>query len=182
MKKTVTLGDKKFRPFISQEKILGVIDQVAERINADYVDTEKVPIILCVLNGSIPFVGHLLPKLKFNCELVSIKLSSYVGTESSGDVKTIMGLTSSVEGRDVIICEDIVETGRTIQELKDILHKNGAAEVKICTMLFKPDCYESERPLDYVGLVIDNDFIVGFGLDYNEAGRNLKDIYVIDES
>ena len=137
--------------------------------------------MLCVLNGSIPFTGELLTRLEFNCELVSIKMSSYQGTKSTGTVLNMMGLTADVRGRRVIICEDIVDTGNTIVALKELLLDKGATDVKICTMLFKPEVYKKDVRLDYVGMAIPNAFIVGFGLDYDELGRNLKDIYVIDE-
>ena len=178
----IRLFDKTFKPYIRHERILEAIDGVAGRLNADFRGCEDVPVILCVLNGAIPFTGELLQRIDFPCQLISIKLSSYQGTTSSGTVLNVTGLTSSVRGRRVIICEDIVDTGNTIAALKDmLLHKEGAADVRICTMLLKPDVYDKPVPLDYVGLEIPNAFIIGFGLDYNELGRNIKDIYVIDE-
>ena len=108
-------------------------------------------------------------------------MSSYQGTKSTGTVLNMMGLTADVRGRRVIICEDIVDTGNTIVALKELLLDKGATDVKICTMLFKPEVYKKDVRLDYVGMAIPNAFIVGFGLDYDELGRNLKDIYVIDE-
>lgn len=177
----ITLHDKTFKPYISHERILTAVDSVAGEINSNYKGSEDIPIILCVLNGAIPFTSELIQRLDFNCQLVSIKMSSYSGTHSTGTVINVTGLTAEVKGRRVIICEDIVETGNTIIALKEMLIAKGAASVEICTMLFKPDCYHKDVKIDYVGLEIDNDFIVGFGLDYNEIGRNSKDIYVIDE-
>ena len=177
----IALFDKTFKTFIPHEKIIAAIDGVAERINADFRGCEDVPIVLCVLNGSIPFTGELLQRLDFNCQLVSIKLSSYSGTKSTGKVLNVTGLTADITGRRVIICEDIVDTGNTIVALKKLLLDEGAAEVKICTMLVKPEIYDKDEKLDYVAMEIPNAFIVGFGLDYNELGRNLKDIYIIDE-
>lgn len=110
-----------------------------------------------------------------------MKLSSYCGTTSTGSVKQVMGMTGNVKGRRVIIVEDIVDTGGTIKELKRILDENGASESRVCTMLLKPEVYKGDVKLDYVAMEIPNRFIVGFGLDYNEIGRNLKDIYVLDE-
>ena len=127
------------------------------------------------------FTGELLQRLNFNCELVSVKMSSYQGTKSTGTVLNVMGLTADIKGRRVILCEDIVDTGNTIVALKEMLLDKGAADVKICTMLFKPDVYDKDEKLDYVGKAIPNAFIVGFGLDYDELGRNYADIYVIDE-
>jgi hypoxanthine phosphoribosyltransferase len=111
---------------------------------------------------------------------VSIKLSSYEGTNSTGKVRQALGLTADIKGRRVIIIEDIVDSGNTIVELKKILADNGAAESRICTLLYKPDAYKQNMPLDYVAMEIPNDFIVGFGLDYDELGRNYRDIYVLD--
>ena len=106
---------------------------------------------------------------------------AYEGTSSTGRVKQALGLTSDITGRRVIVVEDIVDTGNTIVELKNILAEKGAAESKICTLLLKPDAYKKDEPIDYVAMEIPNDFIVGFGLDYDEIGRNLKDIYILDE-
>lgn len=177
----IALFDKTFKTFIPHERIIAAIDDVAERINSDFRGCEDVPIVLCVLNGSIPFTGELLQRLDFNCQLVSIKLSSYSGTKSTGKVLNVTGLTADITGRRVIICEDIVDTGNTIVALKKLLLDEGASDVKICTMLTKPEIYDKDEKLDYVAMEIPNAFIVGFGLDYNELGRNFKDIYVIDE-
>lgn len=177
----VTLYDKTFRPFIKYEKIIEAIDGVAEKINRDFEGCQDVPVLLCVLNGSIMFMGELMKRLNFNCQTISIKLTSYEGTSSTGRVKQALGLTSDITGRRVIVVEDIVDTGNTIVELKNILADKGAAESKICTLLLKPDAYKKDEPIDYVAMEIPNDFIVGFGLDYDEIGRNLKDIYILDE-
>jgi len=177
----IKICDKTFKPFIPNEKILKAIDDLAKRVNDDFVGCKDVPVVLCVLNGSIIFTGELLQRLNFPCELVSIKLSSYQGTKSTGTVLNILGLTADIRNRRVIICEDIVDTGNTIVALQEMLLDKGASDVKICTMLLKPDVYKKDVKLDYVGMEIPNAFIVGFGLDYNEVGRNSKDIYVIDE-
>lgn len=177
----VTLKDKTFRTFIPYEKISSAIDDVAVKINADFNGCTDVPILLCVLNGSIMFMAELMKRLTFNCQVVSTKLTSYAGTSTTGRVKTAMGLTSDIRGKRVIIIEDIVDSGNTIVELKEIMKENGAAESYVCTMLLKPDAYKKDVKIDYVAMEIPNDFIVGFGLDYDELGRNLKDIYVLDE-
>lgn len=176
----VTLKDKTFKKFISYEKISAAIDEVANKINADFEGCTDVPVLLCVLNGSIMFMGELMKRLNFNCQVISIKLTSYEGTSTTGRVKQAMGLTSSIEGRRVIVVEDIVDSGNTIVELKEILKENGAAESYMCTLLLKPDAYKKDVKLDYVAMEIPNDFIIGFGLDYDELGRNLKDIYTLD--
>lgn len=176
----VTLHDKTFKRFITYDKISSAIDAVAEKINNDFKGSEDVPVLLCVLNGSIMFMGELMKRLAFNLQTVSIKLTSYEGTSTTGKVRQALGLTSGIKGRRVIIVEDIVDSGNTIVELKKILADNGASESRVCTLLLKPDAYKQDVPLEYVAMEIPNDFIVGFGLDYDELGRNFKDIYVLD--
>lgn len=177
----IKLQDKTFRTFIPNEKIMTAIDDVAARINADFRGCKDIPVLLCVLNGSIMFTAELMKRLEFDCQLVSTKLSSYEGISTTGHVKQALGLTADITGRRVIIIEDIVDSGNTIVELKQILAEHGAAESRVCTLLFKPGALKKEVTLDYVAMEIPNDFIVGFGLDYNELGRNYKDIYIIDE-
>ena len=178
--KKITLKDKTFRTFITHDKIMDAIDGVAEKINADFKGCEDIPVLLCVLNGSIMFMAELMQRLTFNCQVVSTKLTSYEGTQTTGKVKQAMGLTADIKDRRVIVVEDIVDSGNTIVELKNILSERGAAESRICTLLLKPDAYKKDIKIDYVAMEIPNDFIVGFGLDYDELGRNYKDIYVLD--
>lgn len=181
----VHLNGKTFVPYITYEEISKDIDAVAARLNADYGASSEegdVPIIVTVLNGAMIFTAELMERLSFDCELMSVKVKSYAGTSSTGEVKMPMGLTGSVQGRRVIIVEDIIDTGNTIVFLKDLLCKEGAADVKICAMLLKPEVYTKDIKPDYIAREIPNKFIVGFGLDYDELGRNYKDIYVLDES
>lgn len=178
----IKIFDKTFRPYISHEEIIEAIDRVAAKMNEDFKGTADIPVILCVLNGSIIFTAELMQRLDFQCELASIKLSSYSGTKSTGCVQTAMGLTCDIKGRKVIVIEDIVDTGNTIVRLDSILREAGAAEITICTLLFKPDSYDKDIHIDYIAKKIPNDFIVGFGLDYDGLGRGLKEIYVIDEN
>jgi len=177
----ITLFDKTFRQFISNDEIEKAIDKVAEKINADYSGFTEPPVLLCILNGSIMFTAELMKRLNFDCELISMKLSSYDGTQSTGNVREVMGMTGSVKGKRVIVVEDIVDTGNTIVDLNRIVKEKGATDCKICTMLLKPEVYKKAVKLDYVAMEIPNRFIVGFGLDYNELGRNYKDIYILDE-
>lgn len=181
MKEKIVLHDKTFVPFISNEEIEKAIDELAARMNAEFKGCEDVPVLLCVLNGAILFTAELMKRLDFPIELMSMKLSSYTGTHSSGEVKTVMGLTGNVKDRMVIIVEDIVDTGNTIVKIKEILKDAGAKDSKVCTLLLKPEVYKQEYRLDYVGKSIPNAFIVGFGLDYDELGRNLPDIYVLGQ-
>ncbi len=176
----VTLYDKTFKKFIPYDRISSAIDDVAAKINHDFADCNDIPILLCVLNGSIMFMGELMKRLSFNCQTVSIKLTSYEGTSTTGKVRQALGLTADISNRRVIIVEDIVDSGNTIVELKKILADHGASESRVCTLLLKPDAYRQDVPLEYVAMEIPNDFIIGFGLDYDELGRNLKDIYVLD--
>lgn len=176
----VTLKDKTFKKFITYEQISSAIDKVAEKMNADFVGCTDVPVLLCVLNGSIMFMGELMRRLKFDVQIVSIKLTSYEGTSTTGRVKQAMGLTADIKDRRVIIVEDIVDSGNTIVTLKEIMQERGASDSYVCSLLFKPDAYKQDVKLDYVALEIPNDFIIGFGLDYDELGRNYKDIYTLD--
>lgn len=177
----ITLYDKTFKPYIRNEELEAAIDKVADKINRDYGNCEDVPVFLCVLNGAVMFTAAMMKRLSFPAELMSIKLSSYQGTKSTGTVLVPLGLTGSVKGRRIIIFEDVVDTGNTIVALKELLLDKGASEVRICTMLLKPDVYSKSEKIDYVGMEIPDAFIVGYGLDYNELGRNIKDIYVIDK-
>ena len=165
---------------MTNQQIEESIQKVADSINKDLKDVDT-PIFLSVLNGSFMFTASLMQKIEFQCDIVFIKLASYEGTESSGNVKQIMGLTKSVEGRTVVVVEDIVDTGGTVEELSKILKEAGAADVKICTLMYKPGSYSKDIPIDYAANSIPNDFILGFGLDYDQLGRQYKDIYVIDE-
>ena len=182
MNKRIKLHDKYFIPYIPQEALMKAIDDVAEKVNADYRDSGKVPVVICVLNGSIVFAGYLLTRLDFPCELAAIRVTSYEGTRSTGNIKDVLGLTTDVDGRDVILIEDIVDTGNTIIKLCEHLAFRGAKVVKICTMFTKPDVYHYDRKLDYVGMEIKNKFVVGFGLDYDQLGRNLPEVYILDEN
>ena len=177
----IRLKDKTFRKFIPYEKISASIDKVADKLNADFKGCTDIPVLLCVLNGSIMFMGELMKRLEFNLQTISIKLTSYEGTSTTGRVKQAMGLTSDITGRRIIVVEDIVDSGNTIVELMEILKEKGASESYICSLLLKPEAYKKDIKIDYVAMEIPNDFIVGFGLDYDELGRNYKDIYVLDE-
>lgn len=176
----IKIKDKYFVPYIPYEKLSEAFDKVAAQINADFENSEEPPIIICVLNGSIMFTAELMKRLNFPCELSSVRLASYVGTTSTGVTRQILGLTTAIKNRDVIIVEDIVDTGKTIIDLHNIIEAAGAKDVKVCTMLVKPDVYNQTIPLDYVAMEVENRFIVGFGLDYDQLGRNYKDIYILD--
>lgn len=177
MKSEVRLGDKTFIPYLTEEKISAAVRSVALKINEDYAG--RNPLFLVVLNGSFLFAADLLRCVNCDCEVSFVKFSSYEGTSSTGKVKELIGLNEHLEGRHVIIVEDIVDTGNTIVQLMDDLRKRNPESVKIAALLFKPEAYRKDVKIDYVGMDIPNAFIVGYGLDYNGLGRNLKDIYVI---
>ncbi|MCF0172200.1 MAG: adenylate kinase [Bacteroidales bacterium] len=177
----IKIRDKFFVPYITNRQIMSAVDNVAEEINADFENSGEVPIILCVLNGAIIFTGHLLPRLRFECELAGIRVSSYKGTVSTGNIREVLGLTTDIAGRTVIIVEDIVDTGQTISKLCKNLEDRGAKDVRVCTLAVKPDIYSNERKLDYVGMEVDSKYLVGWGFDYDQMGRNLDAIYVLDD-
>ena len=179
MSEKIKLQDKVFRVMIPAEEIDRAVDRVAEQLNERYAG--RTPVFLGVLSGSFLFLSDLVRKTTFNSQLAFVKISSYEGTESTGQVKQQFGVDFDIEGRDIIIVEDIVETGHSINYLLDHLRRKNPASISICTLFFKPDKFLYEYKVDYVALSIGNEFIVGYGLDYNQLGRNLKDIYVVDE-
>ena len=179
MSEKIKLQDKVFRVMIPAEEIDRAVDRVAEQLNERYAG--RTPVFLGVLSGSFLFLSDLVRKTTFNSQLAFVKISSYEGTESTGQVKQQFGVDFDIEGRDIIIVEDIVETGHSMNYLLDHLRRKIPASISICTLFFKPDKFLYEYKVDYVALSIGNEFIVGYGLDYNQLGRNLKDIYVVDE-
>ena len=179
----ITLHDKTFRRYISNAEIEKAIDVVASRLNQDYAQsTDEDPVILlCTLNGVVVFAAELLKRLTFPLVLKACKLSSYEGTNSTGVVKTDIPLPAHLEGRRVLIVEDIVDTGNTIVAMKEQLREKKVKDARVCTLLLKKEVYKKDVKLDYVAMEVPNRFIVGFGLDYDELGRNIKDIYVLDD-
>ncbi|PCJ85014.1 MAG: hypoxanthine phosphoribosyltransferase [Flavobacteriales bacterium] len=175
--KTVQVKDKQFSISISSQEIQKAIEQIAGKINSDL--DGRQPLFLCVLNGAFMFASDLLKKITIDCELSFVKLASYEGTESTGVVKSLIGLDENVKGRTVIIVEDIVDTGETIDTLVKQLEVFEPEQVKIATLLFKPEAYQKDIPIDYVALEVPPDFLVGYGLDYDGLGRNLQDIYTL---
>jgi hypoxanthine phosphoribosyltransferase len=181
MNKRVTLHDKTFEVSIPHTRRMEAIDALAARINADYRD-RPVPLFLGVLNGAFMFMGELLQRVEFDCEVSFVKLASYRGTRSTGSVTELIGLTDNIRGRDVIVVEDIVDTGESVGHILRSLVGHEPASVKVASLLFKPESVRPGVEVAYSALSIPNDFIVGFGLDYNQLGRNLPDIYkIVDE-
>jgi hypoxanthine phosphoribosyltransferase len=177
-KPRVTLHDKTFELSIPYEELNEAIQRVADKINADYKGVET-PLFLGVLNGAFMFMSELMQKIDFPCELSFVKLASYSGVSSTGKVQELIGLRNNIEGRHVIIVEDVVDTGESMEHLLRSLAGHKAASVSIATLLFKPTKFTKSYEVKYRALDIPDDFIVGFGLDYDELGRNLKDIYTI---
>lgn len=177
MKKVITIKDKQFELFIEQEVIELEIKRVAHQINADLKD--KNPIFLAVLNGAFMFAGELMKEVSIPSEITFVRLASYSGVSSTEHVKEVLGLNESIEDRVVVIIEDIVDSGNTMTALMKELEKYNPSDIKIATLLFKPAALVKKLNLDYVALEIPNDFIVGYGLDYDGYGRNLKDIYKV---
>lgn len=176
--KKVKILDKEFEIFIPYEKIRSVIEKMADQMNNELAD--KDPLFLCILNGSFMFAAELFKRIDFvESEISFVKLASYEGDSTTGKVKQLIGLNEEIEGRTVVILEDIVDTGITINNIQDQLDKMNPKEVFVATMLLKPDALQKEVNLKYVGLEIPNDFIVGYGLDYDGYGRNLLDIYSV---
>ena len=180
MEETITLHDKKFRIMIPAEKIDEAVSAVAARINADYAD-KQTPLFVGVLNGSFMFMSDLIKKIEFQNELSFVKLASYEGTASTGEVKSLIGLNTPIEGRHVIIVADIVDTGASIDNRIGGLGPPPPASIAVCTLFFKPGSYRKQRPIKYRAMEIGNEFIVGYGLDYDQLGRSLKDISVVTE-
>ena len=184
MENKVKLQDKTFKPYIPNQDIEKAIDEVAAQMNRDFADVTDVdPIImLCTLNGAVIFAAELLKRINFPVVFVAMKFSSYAGTQSTGMVKAeIPAGIPNLAGKKVIVVEDIVDTGNTIIAISNMLGNMGVDKMYVASLLLKPDVYKGQVKLDYVAIRIPNRFIVGFGLDYNELGRNLKDIYVLDK-
>jgi hypoxanthine phosphoribosyltransferase len=174
----VELADKSFRPYLTKEEIANSIREVAQAINLDYAG--KNPILVAVLNGSFMFCSDLSKLLTCQPEIHFVKLSSYEGVSTTGTVQQLIGLTQDISNRHVIIIEDIVDTGLTIGVLREKLAQQNIASLKVATFLYKPNAYKGTVEPEYVGKIIPNDFVVGYGLDYNGLGRELPELYVLN--
>ena len=177
----IQIKDKRFETFISEERILEEVTRVAKEISRDLQDSS--PLFVSVLNGSFMFTADLMKRLDMSCEISFVKLASYEGTSSTGKVKELVGLNEDIAGRTIVIVEDIVDTGITMKRLIETLRARNPREIRIATLLLKPDKLQVELDVHYVAMRIPNDFIVGYGLDYDGFGRNYRDIYkVTDET
>lgn len=176
---TVKIIDKTFKTSIAEEQIKQRVKELGQQISQDM--DGKNPLLIGVLNGSFMFAADLLREITIPCEISFVKLASYEGILSTGKVKEVMGLNEDISGRTVIIVEDIVDTGRTMRQMLDSLSVRRPASIHICTLFVKPDKLEEPLNIDYAAFSIPNDFIVGYGLDYDQQGRGLKEIYTLVE-
>jgi hypoxanthine phosphoribosyltransferase len=171
----IHLHDKTFERFISAEEIDFAIANMAKQMDDDFFD--DVPVFIGVLNGSFMVLSDLMKHYRGMCEVSFVKVASYSGTESTNEVKELIGINENLEGKTVVIVEDIIDTGNTIVVLKEMFRQLNVKHLKIATLFLKPDAYKKDIKIDYVGMRIPDKFIVGFGLDYNGLGRNLADVY-----
>ena len=177
MSKVIQVRDKQFAVSIPEEKIREQVKRVADEINRDYAGQH--PIFLAVLNGSFIFAADLLREVTLPCEISFVRLASYEGMGSTGEIREIMGLNIDITGRPVIVVEDIVDTGLTMAHMLETLRKQNPSNIDICTLLLKPGKLQVNLDIRYCCMEIPNDFIVGYGLDYDGYGRNTKDIYTL---
>ncbi len=175
----VKIHDKTFKISYSEEDILKKVKAVADRLNKDMAG--KNPLFLAVLNGSFIFAADLMRMITIPCEISFVKLASYQGTMSTGKIKEVIGINEDLSGRTVVIVEDIVESGLTMKRMLESLGTRNPAAIHICTLLLKPDKLKVDLNVEYAAMEIPNDFIVGYGLDYDQQGRNLRDIYTLVE-
>lgn len=176
----VSILDKQFSIYITADKIQERVNDIAAKLNISHQG--KKPLFLAILNGSFIFASDLLKKINIDCEISFIKLASYLGTTSTGKVTTMIGLSESLKGKDIIIVEDIIDTGRTMKNLLAILHEHNPHSITIVTLLFKKVALIEKIKPHYVGFDVPDKFLVGYGLDYNSLGRNLESIYVLKDS
>lgn len=169
------IKDKEFDIFIESKEIEKSIDRISEKINTDLKDQN--PMFVAILNGAFMFASELMKRVSIPCEITFVRLASYQGTSSTEKIKEVLGLNESIEGRTIVIVEDIVDTGNTMASLLEQFKALKPKEMKIATLLFKPEALKKDILLDYVAMEIPSDFIVGYGLDYDGYGRNLNDIY-----
>jgi hypoxanthine phosphoribosyltransferase len=176
---TVQVKDKIFRVSITAGDLQKAVEGIAYQINRDMAG--KNPIFLVVLNGAFIFAADLYRRINIPSEISFVKLASYSGTQSTSDIKELIGLNEKLKGRTIVILEDIIDTGTTMQYLMQKLEYLGVEKVYLAALLFKPNAFRESFRIDYLGMEIPNDFIVGYGLDYDGFGRNYPDIYKITE-
>ena len=173
--KNIILHNKKFEVSIANTEIAEIVETIANNINATKI---KDPLFIAVMNGAFLFAADIMRKITIpNAEISFIKLSSYSGTKTTGEVNELIGIGQNIKGRNVFVLEDIVDTGITLEKIMTLLAKEEVADIKVATLLFKPKAYTKDIDIDFIGKYIANDFVIGYGLDYDEIGRNLQHIY-----
>ena len=175
--KVIKLHDKYFKPFISEQEIDEAISKMVDEVLIDLGD--EIPVFVGILNGSFMFVSDFVKKYPKPCEVTFIKLASYEGVKSTEDIQRLIGLTQDLTGRTVVILEDIIDTGNTLEEVHRIFENENVKSLLIATLFYKPEAYKKDYKLHYVGIEIPNKFIVGFGLDYDGLGRDIPEVYQI---
>ena len=175
MKNEVSIKEKKFELFITDDELADIVQEIANSLNKITIEN---PLFIAILNGSFLFAADIIRKITIpNSEISFIKLTSYSGTNTTGKVKQLLGINGNISGRNIIILEDIIDTGVTLEKIMNLLQKENVANIKVATLLFKPNAYKKDIKIDFIGKSIPNDFVVGYGLDYDEIGRNLPHIY-----
>lgn len=176
----IKLHNKTFIPYIEKERIAKYIAHLAKLVSED-LGKDETPVFIGILNGSFIFAADFVRLYPFNCYISFVKLASYEGTSSTGKTKKLVGLNEDLTGKTVVILEDIIDSGNTLADIYDIFRDQNLKSLKIATLFFKPDVFRKELHIDYIGKSIEDKFIVGFGLDYDGLGRNLPDIYQLNE-
>lgn len=175
----IQIHDKTFISYISNKEVEQTIKDMATKIHKDYQG--EIPIFIGVLNGVVVFMGNFLKHYEGQCEISFLQMKSYIGTATSGEVKSLMDINIDIEDRHVVLMEDIVDTGSTLEALHQLIQSKPVKSVKTSTLLYKPDAYKKDLKIDYIGLEIPDKFVVGYGLDYDGLGRNLPDIYQLKD-
>ncbi|MCK5825119.1 MAG: hypoxanthine phosphoribosyltransferase [Ichthyobacteriaceae bacterium] len=178
-RKEVQLHDKTFEIFITEDEILKAVEKLVSEVEEKIGDDN--PLFIGVLNGSFLVVADFVRRYKYNCEVSFVKMASYEGTGSTGKVKTLLGVNEDLKGRNIVIIEDIVDTGNTLEELLKLFGDKELKSLSVATLFYKPEAYKKDFPIEHIGMEIENKFIVGYGLDYDGWGRNLPHIYKLKE-
>lgn len=177
---SIQINNRTFVPFIDREKISKYVQFLAERI-AEEIGPDEVPVFVGILNGSFMFAADFIREYPYDCHITFVKMASYEGMSSSGKIKHLVGVNEDLNGKTVIILEDIIDTGNTLAEIYEVFRDHNVKRLKIATLFFKPDVFRKELPIDYIGKAIEDKFVVGYGLDYDGLGRNLPDLYQLEE-
>ena len=175
----ISINNITFEIYITSDEISDIVDSIADQINTSGI---KDPLFIAVMNGAFLFASDIMRKITIpNTEISFIKLSSYSGTQTTGNVSELIGIEGNISGRNIVILEDIVDTGITLEKIITLVEKENVADIKIATLLFKPDSCKKDVHIDFIGKLISNNFVVGYGLDYDELGRNLPHIYKLKD-